>query len=164
MARSVPLDVERELIEAFRHNGLVNEYLVGVLPAELWRAAPPGGRARPIAAIVAHMQSVRRTFAHMGGAQPGPPSLDRHRSTPAQAMKALRQSTDELVRLFESAFVARKARVKRMPRRAVNMMVYLIQHDAHHRGQICTLARDLGHEFHRDDIMRIWGWKPLPPK
>jgi uncharacterized damage-inducible protein DinB len=111
------------------------------------------------------MQSVRRTFARMGGAGPGPgpPSLDRNRSTPAQARRALRQSTDDLTRLFETALAARKARVTGMPRRVVNMMIYLLQHDAHHRGQICGPARDLGHELRSEDTTRIWGWKMLPP-
>lgn len=163
MAKGRPLEVERELVEAFRQSGLVNEYLVKVLPVTVWRAAPPGGRGRPIAAIVAHMQSVRRTFARMGGATSGPPSRDRTRSTPLQARRALRHSTEELVRLFEAAFRDRQARVTGMPRRAVNMLTYLMQHDAHHRGQICVLARDLGHQFASEDIMRIWGWKALPP-
>ena len=35
------------------------------------------------------------------------------------------------------------------------MLTYLMQHDAHHRGQICLLARDLGHEFSGDDTMRL---------
>jgi uncharacterized damage-inducible protein DinB len=163
MAKGRPLEVERELVEAFRHNGLVSEYLVSVLPVAIWRLAPPNGRGRSIAAIIAHMQSVRRTFARMGGARPGPPSLDRNRSTPVQARRALRQSTDDLARLFETAFAARQARVKGMPRRAVNMLAYLMQHDAHHRGQICRLARDFGHEFRTEEIMRLWGWKTLPP-
>ena len=163
MARGRPLEVERELLEAFRHSGLVSEYLVRVLPARIWRAEPPGGRGRTIAAIVAHMQSVRRTFARMGGARPGPPSLDRTRATQAEARRALGQSTDDLVGLFEAALAARQARVKGMPRRAINMIVYLIQHDAHHRGQICTLARDLGHTFRSDDMTRLWGWRALPP-
>lgn len=162
MARGRPLEIERELIEAFRHNGLVSEYLVSVLPTAIWRASPPGGRGRSIAAIVAHMQSVRRTFARMGGAKPGPPALDRLRVTPLQARRALRKSTDDLARLFETALEARQTRVKGMPRRTINMLTYLIQHDAHHRGQICMLARDLGHEFAGEDVMRIWGWKTLP--
>jgi uncharacterized damage-inducible protein DinB len=41
------------------------------------------------------------------------------------------------------------------------MLLYLVQHDAHHRGQICGLARDLGHQFASQDTMRIWGWKAL---
>jgi len=159
MARGRPLDIEHELVDVFRQNGLVNEYLIKILPPRLWRMDPPGGRGRTIAAIVAHIQSVRRMFARMGGMRPGPPSLDRNSSTPLQAQRALRESTGDLARLFETAFAARQARVKGMPRRAVNMLGYLIQHDAHHRGQICVLARDLGHEFKSEDIMRIWGWK-----
>jgi hypothetical protein len=50
-----------------------------------------------------------------------------------------------------------------MPRRVVNILTYLVQHDAHHRGQICFLARDLGHKFRSEDTMRMWGWKALPP-
>ena len=161
MPRGRLLDVEGELVEAFQKNGLVTEYVLDVIPWRFWRADPPGGRGRTIAAIAAHMQSVRRTFARLGGADPGPPSLDRLTVTQAQAKKAIRQSTKQLATMFESAFRERRARVKGMPRRAVDMLTYLIQHDAHHRGQICTLARDLGHEFSGSDVMRIWGWKAL---
>lgn len=156
-----PLEVEQELLEAFERSGRVTEYLVSRLPSKLWRAEPPAGRGRTIAAIVAHMQGVRRTFARMGGARPGPPSLDRRSVTPVEARRALRQSTDELLRQFDAAFRFRHARVKGMPRRAVDMLTYLVQHDAHHRGQIVMLARDLGHAFTGEDTMRMWGWKAL---
>lgn len=162
MSRGRPLEVEPELIEAFTHCARVTEYLVRILPDDLWREPPPSGRGRTIAGIVAHIQSVRRTFARMGGARPGPSSLDRLRSTRAQAEQALRRSTEILTSQFESALAARQTRVKGMPRRAVNMIVYLVQHDAHHRGQIVTLAKDLGHEFRGEDVTRIWGWKALP--
>jgi len=163
MPKGRPLDVGSELLESFVQSGRVSEYLVAVLPPALWRIPPPAGRGRTIAAIVAHMQSVRRTFARMGRARPGPPSLDRKTVTVTQARKALRQSTDQLCDLFETALRDRQARVKGMPRRWVDMLTYLIQHDAHHRGQICTLARDLGHEFGSGDMTRVWGWKSLPP-
>jgi uncharacterized damage-inducible protein DinB len=163
MARGRPLDVESELLEAFRHNGLVNEYLVGILPPALWRAVPSSGRGRSLAAIVTHMQGVRRMFARMGGARPGPPSLDRLRSTPLQAQRALRESTDVLAHLFETAIEAGQSRIKGMPRRVVDMITYLMQHDAHHRGQICSQVRDLGHTLSSQDTMRIWGWKRLAP-
>jgi uncharacterized damage-inducible protein DinB len=162
MARNRPLEVEGELLEEFEQNGRVNEYLVGVLPDTIWRLPPPGGRGRTIAALVAHIQSVRRTFARMGGARPGPPSLDRLTSTRRQAQRALRQSTTALAMLFEAAMASRRTRVKGMPRRVVNMLLYLVQHDAHHRGQIFMLAKSLGHEFRTEDVMRVWGWKALP--
>jgi len=163
MARGRPLEVEQELIEAFKHSGEVTEYLAGVLPVAIWRVPAPAGRGRTIAAIFAHIQGVRRTFARTGGLRPGPPKLDKERVTPSQASRALRHSTADLTGLFESALASHHARVKGMPRRAIDMLTYLMQHDAHHRGQICMLARALGHEFSADDTMRLWGWKKISP-
>jgi uncharacterized damage-inducible protein DinB len=163
MPRGRPLEVERELIEAFRRSGQASEYLASVVPAAIWRLPPPAARGRTIAAIVAHMQSVRRTFARMGGVRPGPPALDQRRVNPAEACRALRQSTEDLAGLFELALGSGRPRVKGLPRRVVDMLTYLMQHDAHHRGQICTLARALGHEFRGDDTMRLWGWKAMEP-
>jgi uncharacterized damage-inducible protein DinB len=159
-----PLDPRRELLEAFEHSYRVTEYVVDVLPSRVWRLEPPDRQGRSIAAIVAHLQSVRRMFAKTGGALPVPPALDRARSTPDDARRGLRQSREALVTLFREALAQGRPRVKRMPRRTVNMMIYLIQHDAHHRGQICALARALGHRFSKDDVMRIWGWKSLTPR
>jgi uncharacterized damage-inducible protein DinB len=164
MARGRPLEVEQELIESFKHSGEVTEYLVRALPVALWRLPPPSGHGRTIAAIIAHIQGVRRTFARTGGLRPGPPALDKQRVRPPEAARALRQSTADLAGLFESAFRSRHARVKGMPRRAIDMLTYLMQHDAHHRGQICMLARAFGHKLSGDDIMRLWGWKAISPR
>ena len=155
-----PLDTKAELLEAIEHSFRVSEYLIGALPQRLWRADPPDRHGRSIAAIVAHMQSVRRTFAKMGGATVAL-ALDRNRSTPAEARRALRQSRDALTGLFRGGLARGESRVKDMPRRTVNMMLYLVQHEAHHRGQICRLAGALGHRLSGDDVMRIWGWKKL---
>ncbi len=162
MAVRQPLDVQRELLEAFDSSGRVSEYLVNVLPPRLWQAEPPAGHGRSIAATVAHMQGVRRTFAKLGGADPQPPALYRTRSSPAEARRALQKSRTALTRVFKASLDRGEIRVKGMPRPTVNMMLYLVQHDAHHRGQICALARALGHQFSQDDVMRIWGWKKLP--
>jgi uncharacterized damage-inducible protein DinB len=158
-----PLDLGRELFEAFEHSCRVTEYVVGVLPSRVWRPEPADSQGRSIAAIVAHLQSVRRMFAKTGGARPIPPALDRARSTPDDARRGLRESREALMTLFREALTQGRPRVKGMPRRTVNMMIYLIQHDAHHRGQICALARALGHRLSKDDVMRIWGWKRLTP-
>lgn len=144
------------------HSGAVSAYLIDVVPERIWRVAPPSGRGRSIAAIVAHMQSVRRTFARMAGLRGIGDTLDRRTASRAEAQAALRASTAALASAFSDAFTSNRARVKGQPRRAVNMLVYLIQHDAHHRGQITALARELGHQFAGDDVTRIWGWKKLP--
>ena|SRR5215831_14273457 len=162
MAARQPLDTTRELLEAFDHSCRVSEYLVSVLPKELWRAEHPGGKQRSIAAMVAHMQSVRRMFAKMGGAQPTPAALDSTSVTPPEARRAFQQSRRALSSLFRESLHRGEARIRGMPRRTVNMMLYLIQHDTHHRGQMCMLARALGHRLSKDDVMRVWGWKRLP--
>jgi uncharacterized damage-inducible protein DinB len=162
MPNTQPLDVARELLDAFEHCYRVSEYVVGVLPPRIWRAEPPDGDGRSIAAIVAHVQSVRLMFARLGGADPLPEALDRVRSTPENARRGLQQSREALMALFSEGLSERRPRVKKMPRRMVNMMIYLLEHDAHHRGQICRLARALGHRLSKEDVMRIWGWKKLP--
>lgn len=162
MPKAEPLDIEQEILGAFEQCCLVSEYVVKVLPSQVWDADSPAGKGRAISAIVTHMQSVRRMFAKMGGANPVPAALDRARSTPADAYQAFHQSREALVKLFGEAIAERRPRVKKMPRRMVNMLFYLTQHEAHHRGQICMIARSLGHRFSKDDVMRIWGWKNLP--
>ena len=155
-----PLMADREIVEEFDLCGRVTEYLVRRLPHRLWHLPPRTGHGRTIAAMVAHIHGVRKTFAKMGGAKPAA-SLDRRRVTPAEAHRALRQTNETLTTLFGDSLARGEVRIKGLPRRSINMMAYLMQHDAHHRGQIVLRARELGHEFSRDDVMRIWGWKRL---
>lgn len=110
------------------------------------------------------MYSLRRTFARMGGARTVLGALDRRTFTPRQAEHGLRLSTDVLARQFEDAIAQGRTRVPGMPRRLVDMLLYLLQHDAHHRGQITMLAHDLGHPVGGNHVTRIWGWAKLPPR
>jgi uncharacterized damage-inducible protein DinB len=156
-----PLNLQEEILEAFERSGRVTEYLVAALPAALWhQPASTGDRGRTIGATFAHIHGVRKMFAKMGGAAPVP-ALDRQRVSPAQASRALRHINQTLTTMFRESLGRGEARIKGMPRRSINMMAYLIEHDAHHRGQILTRARELGHSLGSDDVMRIWGWKKL---
>ena len=160
MAIRRPLNAAQELVDAFAQSGRVTEYFVTVVPRRLWYLSPPGGHGRTIAAMVAHIHGVRKTFAKMGGA-PATPPLDRMRVTPAEARRALHRINTTLTVMFTASLEQGKARIKGMPRRSVNMMTYLVEHDAHHRGQIMLRARELGHAFSGEDVMRIWGWKRM---
>lgn len=161
MAVRRPLNLEQELIAAFEQSSRVTEYLVGIVPRGLWQQPSPTGHGRTIAATAAHIHGLRKTFAKMGGAAAVPP-LDRKTVTPIEARRALHEVNDVLIAQFRESLAAGDARIKGMPRRSVEMIFYFTQHDAHHRGQITLRARELGHEFGKDDVMRIWGWKKMP--
>lgn len=156
-----PLNEREELVEVFEQCGRVTEYLVSGLPRSLWHLPSPTGHGRTIAAIVTHVHGLRKMIAKMGGARVGP-SLDRKSVTPVEARRALQQINDALTTMFRESLGRGEARVKGVSRRTVNIMHYLMQHDAHHRGQIMMRARDLGHQFVTTDTMKIWGWKKLP--
>ncbi|HET7841507.1 MAG TPA: hypothetical protein VFM21_07875 [Terriglobia bacterium] len=112
MAAGKPLEPALELFEEFEHCCRATEYLVGALPARLWSLEPPGGKGRSNAAMVAHLQSVRRMFAKMGGANPLSPSLGRARCTPAEAKRALALSREALTKLFRAALTEGRPRAK----------------------------------------------------
>lgn len=160
MAIRRTLEVEEELLEAFERCGLVTELLLAEIPARLWDAPPPSGHGRTIRGIAAHIYRVRRTFAKMGNGKVDPP-LGRGLFTPAQLRRRTSDVNVVLTALFRESVARGETRVKGMPRRSVDMMLYLSQHDAHHRGQIATLAKSLGHEFPADVTMRMWGWRKL---
>ena len=155
-----PLNVTEELVEVFDDCGRVTEYLVSVVPSRLWYLPSPTGHGRTIAAMVTHMHGLRKMIAKMGGAPVGK-SLDRKTVTPAEATRALRQINEALTTVFRESLGRGEARVKGISRRTVNIMHYLMQHDAHHRGQMMWLARALGHKFSTIDTMKVWGWKKL---
>jgi uncharacterized damage-inducible protein DinB len=146
------------LLSSFDTNDLINQYLLQNLPADAWRAEPPDGKGRTIAAIVAHMHNVRVMW--LKAAAKGskiPEQLDRNRVTQAQASKALEQSRTALSTMLKSA-MAGDGRVKGFRPDVAGFFGYLIAHDAHHRGQICMLSRQVGHPLSQKAMFGMWEW------
>ncbi|HZJ09029.1 MAG TPA: DinB family protein [Trueperaceae bacterium] len=160
MGRRRPLEIDKELLDAFDHAMRVTEYLTAAVPEELWHA-PPIAKGRTVAAIVAHIHSLRRTFTKMGGADVGP-TLKAKEVTREEAEAALRDNRETLVKLFAGAIERGDGRIKGMPRRVIQMMAYFMQHDAHHRGQITRQLSEVGHKLAADETTTIWGWRKLP--
>ncbi len=156
-APPTPFDPAAALLEAFATSDRINHYLLAHLPPAAWTAAPPGGKGRPIAAIVAHMHNVRVMWlkAIPGAAVPAP--LDRQTVTPAQAADALTESRAALADVLAAA-LAGDGRVKGFKPDVVGFFGYLVAHDAHHRGQIAMLARQLGHPLPQAAMFGMWEW------
>jgi len=146
------------LLTAFDTNDRINQYMIENLPAEAWRAEPPGGKGRTIAAIVAHIHNVRVMWlkASAKGSKI-PEQLDRSSVTATQAAKALDQSRAAVRAVIESALKS-DGRVKGFRPDVSGFFAYLIAHDAHHRGQICMLARQVGHPLPQKAMFGMWEW------
>lgn len=153
-----PFSLSQALLYAFDTNDRINQYLIENLPAAAWRAEPPESKGRTVAAIVAHIHNVRVMW--LKAAAKGskiPEQLDRSSVTPAQASKALEQSREALSTVLKSALES-DGRVKGFRPDVAGFFGYLIAHDAHHRGQIAMLARQVGHPLPQKAMFGMWEW------
>jgi uncharacterized damage-inducible protein DinB len=146
------------LLNAFDINDRINQHLIDNLPSEAWRAEPPAGKGREIAAIVAHIHNVRVMWLKASAKDSKiPEQLDRHTVTPAQAKKGLEQSREALTAVLRSALET-DGRIKGFKPDVGAFFGYLIAHDAHHRGQIAMLARQVGYPLPQKAMFGMWEW------
>jgi len=159
MAKAVAaFSLPEALLNAFDTNDRINQYMIENLPSEAWRAEPPDGKGRTIAAIVAHIHNVRAMWLKAAAKGSNiPEQLDRSSVTPSQAAKGLEQSRAALSAVLKTA-VESDGRVKGFKPDVVGFFGYLIAHDAHHRGQVCMLARQTGHPLPQKAMFGMWEW------
>jgi uncharacterized damage-inducible protein DinB len=153
-----PVDLGRALIEAFLTNERINQVLLDSLRPEVWRAQPPCSKRRNIATTFAHMHNVRCMRLKMSARDQEPPArLDRAEVTMAEAKEALSRSAGAMVRLIESSLAA-GGHVPDFRPGVVALVGAAITHDAHHRGQICHWASQLGSPLTAEQHLSMWEW------
>ena len=146
------------LLNAFNTNNRINLYLVESIDPAAWKAKPADGKGRTISAIVAHMHNVRVMWLKVSAKGSDiPEQLDRSTVTPAQAVRALEKSRQALGELISRALEA-DGRIKGFRPDVAGFLGYLIAHDAHHRGQIAMLARQLGYPLPQKVTFGMWEW------
>jgi uncharacterized damage-inducible protein DinB len=146
------------LLNAFNTNDRINHYLIDNLARPAWIAKPPGGKGRSIPAIVAHMHNVRVMWLKASATSSRiPAQLDRAKLTPTQALRGLEQSRQALSVVISGALTG-DGRVKGFRPDVAGFLAYLIAHDAHHRGQITMLARQMGHPLSQKAMFGMWEW------
>ena|SRR5258708_1411209 len=145
------------LLNAFNMNNRINHYLIENLPPDAWKAKPADGKGRSIAAIVAHMHNVRVMWLKATKYEEVPPQLDRATVTPAQALRGLEGSCQALSIVLGRA-IAGDGRIRNFRPDVAGFFGYLIAHDAHHRGQITMLARQVGHPLPQKAMFGMWEW------
>ena len=162
------VDLCQVLVETYAVNERMNQIVLEHLDPGAWRAKPPGSKGRTIAAIFSHVHNVRRKWLRLSAPHlelPAP--LDRARCTQKQARAALAESAARCSDMLADALCRRRITTfrrdgwaKPWPAGAA-MLAYMISHDAHHRGQVCMLAHQLGFPLPAKANYEIWVWEKL---
>jgi uncharacterized damage-inducible protein DinB len=162
------------LLETYAANDSMNQLLLAHLDPKAWRAQLPETQrhnGRTIGAIFAHMHNcrlnwLRRNAAHLKCPAP----LDPYRCTIRQASSALRKSAAQSLRMLTDALsTAPDRKVRQFSRGSwtrtwpagATMFAYMFSHEAHHRGQVCMLAHQLGYRLPPQAWGGIWNWDKL---
>jgi uncharacterized damage-inducible protein DinB len=167
----VPAQLGRTAVEIFAASERMNQILIEHLDPAVWRARP-SGKARSIAAIFTHMHNMRAKWIRLTAPHlKVPPQLDRAHCTPRQARAGLAKSAARVQEMLAEALggSSGKGRVEKFHRDGwarpwpvgVEMLCYMLSHEAHHRGQLCMLAHQLGFPLPVKVTSGIWNWEKL---
>src|SRR5947209_1631784 len=87
------IDLRHVLVESYAVNERMNQIVLEHLHPAAWRAKPPGGRARTIAAIFSHVHNIRRKWLRLSAPHLKlPVPLNRATCTQKQTSAALLES------------------------------------------------------------------------
>ena len=166
--QQVHTQLGRAAVQIFAANERMNQILIEHLDLSAWRAKPPG-KVRPIAAIFTHMHNVRSKWVRLTAPHlKVPRQLDRAHCTRQQARAGLAESAARCAEMLAEA-VSGGVRVEKFRRdgwarpwpAGLEMLCYMISHEAHHRGQVCMLAHQLGFPLPVGVTSGIWSWERL---
>jgi uncharacterized damage-inducible protein DinB len=144
------------VLRSFAIHNRIHIYLLDALSPEVWNAPPPGGKGRTIAALVSHMHKVRLMWMQEAHLKAFPAELDKTASI-AEAKLAL-EASGAAIRDWLTPILNGNARISGFKPDAWAFVAYLIAHEAHHRGQMLLLARQLGHPIDPKASFGLWEW------
>ncbi len=152
----------------FAANDRMNQSLIEHLDPGAWKAKPPGN-VRSIAAIFTHVHNVRCKWVRLTAPHLRVPSqLNRAHCTPEQASAGLAESAARCTEMLDEA-LGGNGSIEMFSRDGwapswpvgVEMLCYMLAHEAHHRGQVCMLAHQLGFPLPHVVGDGIWNWEKL---
>ena len=156
-------------VQIFAANDRCNQIILEHLDPAAWKAKPPGG-VRTIAAIFTHMHNVRCKWIRLTAPHlQVPTQLNRAKCTPQQVRAALAESTARGCEMLEEALGCNPGGIEKFRRDGwarpwpvgLEMLCYMTSHEAHHRGQVCMLAHQLGFPVPNKVTSGIWDWEKL---
>jgi uncharacterized damage-inducible protein DinB len=165
----VQTDFAQAAVKIFAVNERMNQMLIEHLDPAVWRAKTPGN-VRTIAAIFTHVHNVRTKWVRLTAPHlKVPRQLDRARCTPRQASAGLAESAARCEEMLAEALGKNDGRIQKFLRDGwarpwpvgPEMLGYMVAHEAHHRGQVCMLAHQLGFKLPGAVTSEMWNWERL---
>src|SRR6202048_3371315 len=159
----------RAAVQTFAVNDRMNQILIEHLDPTAWRGKPPG-KVRTVAAIFTHMHNVRSKWVRLTAPHlKVPPQLNRAHCTPQQARAGLAGSAARCAEMLAEALGGGGGRVEKFRRDGwarpwpvgVEMLCYMLSHEAPHRGQAGMLAPQLGFRLPTEVTSGMWNWEKL---
>ena len=169
MKSKVHTQLGRAAERIFAANDRLNQILIEQLDPKAWNANPPG-KGRSIAAIFTHIHNVRCKWVRLSAPHlKVPVQLKRAHCTPQQAWAGLAESAARCVEMLGEALGGGGGRVKKFHRdgwarpwpAGPEMLCYMVCHEAHHRGQVCMLARQMGLPLPKEVGYGMWNWEKV---
>ena len=166
--RQVSTQMGRAAVQIFAANERMNQMIIEQLDPAAWNAKPPG-KARSIAAIFTHMHNVRTKWVRLTAPHlKVPRQLQRAHCTPKQARAGLAESAARCAEMLAEA-LGGGGRARKFVRDGwarpwpvgMEMLCYMISHEAHHRGQVLMLAHQMGFPLPQKVMYGIWNWEKL---
>ncbi len=155
------IELRDAIVATWRTNNRITTYLFENLPDELWPEKVPGAPRRTVRMIAGHIHNCRCMWIKMIGQKHGiavPKSVNRHRVSSRTLLPALQRSSRGVISLLELG-LERGGKLSGFPLDVVHFLGYLVAHEGHHRGQICMLARQLGHRLPEEVTgAGLWNW------
>lgn len=158
------------LADSYAPGEQMNQVVLAHLHPAAWRAQLPGNKGRTIAAIFVHVHNVRRKWLRLSAPHlRAPMALDRAHCTQQDVRAALAESGARCGEMIAEALSLAEPQIKVFQRDALAkpwpagpaMVAYMIAHDAHHRGQVCMLAHQLGFPLPPSATAEMWSWERL---
>jgi uncharacterized damage-inducible protein DinB len=163
-----PLDLRNTILNAWKTNNRVTIFLIENLPPELWNAKLPAAPRRTVQMVAGHIHNARCMWIKTLGKEHGiavPKSVNRHKVKPKDLAKALQDSGNGISNLLKfgcdqgGSIPASSAYVWRnLPLDVGHVLTYFVAHEAHHRGQIVMIARQLGCRLPAEITNGLWLW------
>ena len=164
-------DLRATVLSAWRTNDRVTTDLVRQVPVKLWRAKVPGEPQRTVGSIAAHFHNSRRNWIRTLGAPHGVPvplRVDHRTVSRRELAAALKHSGRGIAALLELGIAAggtvpptRAYTWRNLPLDVGHVLAYFVAHEAHHRGQIVLIARQLGQRLPRAAVDGLWQWSRI---